>query len=72
MIIRKIIIHTISEEIVKLFKNYRVDSLLKIGTHDNEKTNTDAHFEKIHLNWFNMTTKENDIAILELIEEVKI
>ena len=50
--------------------NYKKDFLLKIGTHDNEKTNIDAHFEKIHLNGFNETSTQNDIAILELKEKV--
>ena len=52
--------------------DFRVDFLLKIGTHDNEKTNIDARIEKIHLNGFNETSMENDIAILELKDKVKI
>ena len=52
--------------------DYKKDFLLKIGTHDNQKTNIDTHIEKIHLNGFNETSTQNDIAILELKKKVKV
>ena len=46
------------------------DFLIRIGTHDTNKTNIDRQIEKIHINNYNDGNKENDIAILKLNEKV--
>ena len=56
-----------SEENVKLDPK---KFLVKLGTHDINKTNIDVLVKKIHLNGFNSTNFQNDIAILELKEKV--
>ena len=48
------------------------DFLLKLGTHDLDNTSVDALIDKIHLNGFNSSSFQNDIAILELTEKVVI